>query len=164
MKTFRCLSCRRILPLSHRNPTQQYCRQPECQRARKRAWQRMKRQTDPDYRQNQSDAQKRWRQTHPDYWQTYRKKKKETPEPAEPTAAKMDQISQEFPVIAGEYLLAPVKSSCLKNDAMRVILLPISDSYDPTRDDLIGKIAAFTYNCLQHHKQKQKPHCSYSEK
>jgi len=40
--------------------------------ARKRQWQKHKRQRDPDYQDNQRRAQQRWRQRHPDYWKRYR--------------------------------------------------------------------------------------------
>ena len=148
MKTFRCQCCRRIFPLSKRNPNQHYCSQPECQRARKRAWQRKKRLTDPDYKQNQSDAQKRWRENHPGYWRTYRKSRRESSAPSDPADAKMDESPTVFPVISGEYFLAPALASVLKKDAMRVILLPISHSYNSPTDDLIGKLAGFAYDWL----------------
>ncbi|WP_295448721.1 hypothetical protein, partial [uncultured Thiodictyon sp.] len=47
------------------NPTQTYCSQPACQRARKRDWQRAKRASDPDYRANDQAAQRTWAQAHP---------------------------------------------------------------------------------------------------
>lgn len=53
-------------------PDQAYCSAPECQRARKRQWQRAKLQSDPDYRDNQRSAQQAWSQRNPDYWRDYR--------------------------------------------------------------------------------------------
>ncbi len=53
-------------------PDQAYCSAPECQRARKRQWQRTKLQSDPDYRDNQRSAQQAWSQRNPDYWRDYR--------------------------------------------------------------------------------------------
>lgn len=76
MKTFCCKACRGTRLINPRNPNQQYCNRADCQRARKRAWQRKKRATDPQYRKNQIDCQERWREQHPEYWQAYRKSKK----------------------------------------------------------------------------------------
>jgi class 3 adenylate cyclase len=52
---------------------QQYCGKKECQRARKRSWQKEKIATDPDYRANQRECNKAWRGRNPDYWRHYRK-------------------------------------------------------------------------------------------
>jgi hypothetical protein len=35
-------------------------------------WQTTKRKTDPDYHQNQAQAQSNWRSSNPDYWRRYR--------------------------------------------------------------------------------------------
>lgn len=101
MKTFQCKACRRILPVTSKNPEQQYCSRIDCQRARKRAWQRKKRDTDPDYRQNQIDAQKRWLDRHPDYWRGYRKRSQRSPPPPESPAAKMDGFPQKTSFFQG---------------------------------------------------------------
>jgi len=53
-------------------PTQAFCSSPDCQRARKREWQRAKRQSDPHYQQDQLDAQRKWAKRNPDYWSNYR--------------------------------------------------------------------------------------------
>ncbi len=47
----------RFLPLPQ-VPNQAYCSKPDCQKERRRQWQKSKRQSDPDYRDNQSRAQK----------------------------------------------------------------------------------------------------------
>lgn len=159
MKTFQCKACRRILPVTSKNPEQQYCSRIDCQRARKRAWQRKKRDTDPDYRQNQVDAQKRWLDRHPDYWRGYRKRSQRSPPPRESPAAKMDGLSAKNLLLPGEYLLTPVQSPDVKMDAIRTIIIPISTSSDPLRDDIIGKIAAFAYDCLQDNGLVRTPRC-----
>jgi len=51
---------------------QRYCSKAGCQEARRNQWRKKKLGTDPDYRLNQYDAQKRWRQNHPEYWRGYR--------------------------------------------------------------------------------------------
>ncbi|MDP5239516.1 hypothetical protein Q9Q94_08245 [Uliginosibacterium sp. 31-16] len=53
-------------------PDQTYCSAPDCQRARKRQWQRAKLQSDPDYLANQRAAQQAWSQRNQDYWRNYR--------------------------------------------------------------------------------------------
>ncbi|PXF54723.1 MAG: hypothetical protein C4B58_15655, partial [Deltaproteobacteria bacterium] len=45
---------------------------PECQKARRRKWQKEKLATDEAYRANQADCQMAWRQRNPDYWRRYR--------------------------------------------------------------------------------------------
>lgn len=73
----RCKHCgKRIYPRPQ-NPDQQYCAQPECQKARKREWQRQKLKNDPDYQENQRNAAHRWRAKNPDYWCNYRNQHKE---------------------------------------------------------------------------------------
>ncbi len=68
----RCLACGDPFPLRAQSPDQSYCSASECQRQRRKLWQREKRQTDDDYRLNQARAQKKWLDGHPDYWRQYR--------------------------------------------------------------------------------------------
>jgi hypothetical protein len=68
----RCLACGDPFPLRAQSPEQSYCSASACQRQRRKLWQREKRQTDDDYRQNQARAQKKWLDGQPDYWQRYR--------------------------------------------------------------------------------------------
>ena len=68
----RCLACGDPFPLRTHSRDQSYCSAPECQRQRRKLWQREKRQTDDDYRQNQARAQRKWLDSQPDYWQRYR--------------------------------------------------------------------------------------------
>jgi len=57
-----------------RNREQNYCTAPECQKARKAAWQRNKMHTDPDYKADQKLSQKKWLLANPGYWKEYRKR------------------------------------------------------------------------------------------
>lgn len=66
-----CASCGKVF--TGRDQRQRYCRDPSCQRMRKRQWQRHALATDASYRENQADARKRWQQEHPHYWKRYRK-------------------------------------------------------------------------------------------
>ncbi len=72
-----CAGCGQPFEPRPQVPDQAYCSEPDCQRARKRQWQRAKRQSDPDYRINQRAAQQAWTQRHPDYWRDYRAAKPE---------------------------------------------------------------------------------------
>lgn len=67
-----CRGCGRLFRPRPQNPTQTYCSQPDCQRARKREWQRRKRAEDPDYRANEQAARRRWADAHPAYWRQWR--------------------------------------------------------------------------------------------
>lgn len=55
-----CQNCRDPLPTSKKNPNQRFCGKKECQRARKRQWQSEKMHNDPDYKQNQQEANRNW--------------------------------------------------------------------------------------------------------
>lgn len=70
----RCRCCGQPFQPRAQNPTQTYCSQPACQRARKRDWQRAKRASDPDYRANERAAQRAWAQAHPQYWRAWRER------------------------------------------------------------------------------------------
>lgn len=67
-----CVCCGKPFEPRPQVPDQAYCASSDCQRARKRQWQRAKRQSDPDYRINQRAAQQAWSQRNPDYWRNYR--------------------------------------------------------------------------------------------
>lgn len=75
-------------------PRQSYCSHPECQRARKQLWQQQKLRTDPHYRDNQRDAQRKWHERHPDYWRNYRASHREHAEgsPARQSQPMVDRI------------------------------------------------------------------------
>jgi hypothetical protein len=73
-----CCCCGQPFQPRPQNPTQTFCSQPACQRARKRAWQRSKRATDPDYRANDQAAQRAWAQAHPGYWRAWRERHPES--------------------------------------------------------------------------------------
>ena len=74
MKQIRCAHCGCLFDPNPRVKNQRYCSDKECQRARKRLWQRRKLATDPDYKANQTDCQKTWREKNPDYWRKYRER------------------------------------------------------------------------------------------
>lgn len=74
MAEIECVYCGTFFESSPRHKNQTACKNPECQRAKKAAWQRYKIKTDPEYRANQKSSQKRWVEKNPGYWKRYRKK------------------------------------------------------------------------------------------
>ncbi|MEA3412029.1 MAG: hypothetical protein U9R74_10900, partial [Pseudomonadota bacterium] len=58
----RCAACGALFTPCRNVANQQYCSKPECQRERRRRWQREKLKQDPDYQANQAAAQRRWRE------------------------------------------------------------------------------------------------------
>lgn len=70
----KCRFCHKLFPRSPRHTNQDCCKDKDCQRAKKREWQKNKMKNDPDYKSNQEDCRKRWKETNPDYWKEYRKK------------------------------------------------------------------------------------------
>ena len=67
-----CLCCKKEFKPHHAVRHQQYCSDPECQKTRKRKWQKEKLAKDSDYRANQAEAQRQWRSRNKDYWKQYR--------------------------------------------------------------------------------------------
>lgn len=72
MENRQCVACGQSFCPRPQAPKQSYCSAAACQRERRRLWQKSKRQTDPDYRDNQRRAQQAWCARHPDYWHNYR--------------------------------------------------------------------------------------------
>lgn len=134
----RCLACADAFQTSPRVPTQNYCSRPECQRERRRLWQREKRRADGDYRANQLQCQRRWRESHTDYWQQYRAEhpdyvarnrrqqqiRNATRQPG--LIAKMDAMPPVSPLASGTYHLTQAEQGEIaKMDAwiVRITLL-----------------------------------------
>lgn len=73
----RCAACGKLFGVRPQVPDQSYCADDACQRERKKLWQRDRRITDPDYRDNQARAQEAWLARNPDYWRRYRQRNPE---------------------------------------------------------------------------------------
>jgi len=73
MESKRCAACGQAFRPRPQVPQQCYCPATACQRERRRSWQLAKRQSDPDYNDNQARAQRAWRKRNPDYWREYRR-------------------------------------------------------------------------------------------
>lgn len=72
MTKLRCAHCGIRFTPAPQVPNQAYCSKPVCQKERRRQWQKSKLQSDPDYRDNQSRAQKAWTDRNPEYWRNHR--------------------------------------------------------------------------------------------
>ena len=129
---FRCACCRRILPRNPRVKNQQYCGAADCQRARKRKWQREKMDTDPDYRANQRESQRSWQQRNPDYWLWYRckntnyRRRNRVLQRGRDNLAKMDTLNRIFNDTTTTYLISPEPGNRVKMDALEVKIIPVS--------------------------------------
>jgi len=75
MEQFPCVGCSTFF--TPRNKNQRFCSKLVCQRLRKALWHKTKLATDPEYKEGQRLATKKWLFNNPDYWKNYRKKNKE---------------------------------------------------------------------------------------
>jgi len=134
----RCQHCKRKFTPHPAVKKQWYCGSADCQRARKKMWQRQKLKSDPDYRENQAKAQKAWRERNRDYWRHYRKhhpayEKKNRLQQRERNRkrmiAKMDERSQKTAVAPGRYRLVPLYGTIAKMDELIVEIGVIARGY-----------------------------------
>lgn len=137
-QTIQCVHCGSVFERNPRIKTQRYCARKECQRARKRQWQREKLLSDPDYKANQRDCQKAWHERHPGYYKAYRKhhpgkaqrnrllqRNRNSRRAAAKRIANMDAFTPRIGGHAEVFYLLPVIA---KMDALpqKVILIPTS--------------------------------------
>lgn len=136
----RCVNpcCRRHFLPNPRVKTQRYCNRKECQRVRRRLWQKEKMASDLDYQANQRDCQKRWRKQNPDYWRQYRMnnplyvernrllQRKRDRKRRLDNLAKMDALKRVSLLESGTYYIIPEGADLAKMDALdrRFILFP----------------------------------------
>jgi hypothetical protein len=124
MEERRCAACGEAFRPCPRVRDQSYCGKEECRRARRRRWQRAKRQEDADYRDNQARAHRVWAAENSTYWQAYRsghpeyvqadregakRRKRDRGRRAVEASGfvKMDSIGAFSSVPSGTYLLVP---------------------------------------------------------
>jgi hypothetical protein len=156
----RCAACDDLFTPRCNVPDQKYCSKPECQRERRRRWQRQKLREDPDYRANQAAARRRWRERHRDYWRRYRrshpayternreqqrkrnrKRGQTVTGPSGPAIAKMDEYEAQTAVASGTYRLIPVSGRGIaKMDAYLVEMQVLSRGYGNMGDDCKERI------------------------
>jgi hypothetical protein len=137
-----CLYCGEVF--ASRNKSQRYCLKTDCQRSRKKRWQKQKLLNDPCYRANQKQAQESWLKKHPGYFRDYRKSRpvyaarnrerqrhrnglrgrKKTSLQRQPLIAKMDASP---PIKSGTYHLIPIGDPLIaKMDSVVVELSVVS--------------------------------------
>jgi len=146
MERRRCAACGQAFRPRSQVPQQCYCSEAACQRERRRLWQRAKRASDADYRENQARAQRAWVANHREYWREYRRRHQRYCErnreaarqrqrdrrQAAPSAtvtefAKMDASTPEKAVPSGTYRLVPATAAeFAKMDACLVEITLIS--------------------------------------
>ncbi len=142
----RCLNCGRVFSVCGKVENHLYCGRSMCQRARRRKWQKKKRETDEAYRENQADCQKRWQRKNPDYWREYRRKneayteknreqqrernRKNRGRRHQDVIAKMDALSPETSFVPGTYEMIPVTDKRFaKMDAIFFEIRRVSTGY-----------------------------------
>lgn len=126
-------------------PKQKYCSRKECQRARKREWNKNKLSSDPDYRENRKIAQQRWKDKNPGYWKEYRarhskytaknrrqqgfRNKKRRINDLATQIAKTDESNPINSVLSGRYCMIPVRDGVIvKTDECIVEIAAISSA------------------------------------
>jgi hypothetical protein len=130
-KTFCCRNCGKTKPANpHLKGAQEYCNDAECQKVRKRLWQKEKMAKDAAYRARQKKCvadwrknrpqhqyQKHYRETHPEYVEKNRqqqrvrnqKRRKISAESADiKKIVKMDALEMQT-IKSGTYMLTPCK-------------------------------------------------------
>jgi len=145
-KKRRCAGCGQNFRPRPQVPEQHYCGAVACQRARRRCWQRTKRESDGDYRANQARAQRAWADSHGDYWSAYRRthpsysarnrdlsrqrqRDRRRRAAAAGRFAKMDASKTETGVLSGTYRLVPAAAAeFAKMDALTVEITFLSET------------------------------------
>lgn len=69
-----CTACGAVFTPRPQSPHQTYCSKDSCQKQRRRLWQQAKRSSDPDYLENQAQAQREWGKRNTHYWREYRER------------------------------------------------------------------------------------------
>jgi len=136
--TIRCAHCGSLFEPNPRARNQQYCSHQDCQRARKRAWQKQKLRTDPDYRDNQQDCQRDWHRRHQGYYRQYRRrnalsaernrllqKVRDARRRSSLLLAKMDAFRTAPAKDLGPYYLLPMLAK-MDASTLKVLLIPVS--------------------------------------
>jgi hypothetical protein len=151
----RCRHCGCYFDVCTKVEKHHYCNKSDCQRARKRAWQKNKMAADERYRHDQKEAQKIWRENNPDYWKKYRSKNDRYTEENRLRQrqrnrtrrglsagrvqlngiAKMDAIKGKNDILSGRYKLVPIVAQKIaKMDAFIVEIDVIKEGckfFDP---------------------------------
>jgi hypothetical protein len=132
--------CKRLFTPDPRAKNQRYCGYKDCQRTRKRKWQKEKLQSDPDYKANQRDCQKDWHQRHPHYYKKYRQ---DHPDYCQRNTLLQGYRNSKLRVIAkmDEFKPAPIK------DPRAFYLLPLIAKMDASAQKVL--LIPMGYNRLK---------------
>ena len=139
MGSKQCAACGQAFQPRSQVPQQRFCSTRTCQNERRRLWTRGKRQSDPDYRDNQTRAQRAWCDRNPDYWREYRKthpayternrtmQRERNDRRREFLIAKRDASPPVLPVPSGMYRITRVpETGIAKRDAWTVEITLLS--------------------------------------
>jgi len=133
--------CRRLFLPNLHVKNHRFCNRKNCQRFRKRQWQRQKMKNDPDYQDDKREAQQRWMEQNRDYWGRYREQhpeyvkrnrflqKERDRKRRLCNLAKMDASGQISLLKPGSYYLIPAKGDLAKKDMSNQKYLLIPSSY-----------------------------------
>ena len=138
-----CLCCKKRF---HPHPAvrdQQYCSNAQCQKARKRRWQKEKLLKDSDYQANQAEAQRQWRSRNKDYWREYRRKN-----PAYTEKNRLDQRERNRRRRSGSGI-AKMDEQKVKTliPSGRYRLVPFCNSGIAKMDELIVELGVISGDC-----------------
>lgn len=137
-------ACKRFFVANPHVKNHRYCNNSDCQRLRKRLWQREKMKRDADYCLDHRDGQQCWIKENPDYWRQYRsehpeyvarnrllqrERDKRRRSASLANLAKMDASKQTSFIIPGIYYLFPARSELAKMDPSSHKYLLIPSSY-----------------------------------
>ena len=132
--------CRRLFLPNPRVKNHRYCNKKDCQRVRRRFWQRQKMKADPQYQADQRESQQCWIEQNRDYWRRYRNRhpeygernrllqKERDQERRSDNLAKMDSLKRDCLVKPGSYYLIPDRPEDLaKMDPLshKYLMIPI---------------------------------------
>ena len=121
-------ACRSLFFPNPHVKNHRFCKKKNCQRFRKRQWQRQKMKNDPDYQDDKREAQLCWVERNRDYWRRYRDQHPEYVKRNRflqrerdrrrrlRNLAKMDASEQISLVKPGSYYLVPAKEDLAKMD------------------------------------------------
>ncbi len=118
MQQRRCAGCHKLFHPRPQCPGQGFCSAADCQRERKRRWQKARRAADPDYRDNDVQANRQWRSRHPGYWREYRRK-----HPRYVTANRQQQRERDRVARSNRSLAAPTPN--LANEDASRLRIPL---------------------------------------
>ena len=130
MEKRRCAACHKRFYPRPQSPTQAFCSAAECQRERKRRWQRAKRGTDPDYRENDARSSRHWRQQHASYWREYRRRHPEYTAGNREQQRRRNQIRRASAAARDKQALLSASPAGIANgDASGGRTIPLSGTY-----------------------------------